>query len=142
MSAVLDPLAGQRPAPVPLSFSEPFWEAAQRGKLALQYCPTSGKYQFYPRPISVYSGKRDLEWREASGKGTVYTYTLSRRAPPPFKNVAPFVVAVVELAEGVRVMANLINCPPDQARIGMPVRLAWVKAGDMNFPAFEPDARA
>jgi len=140
MSDALDPLAGQRPAPVPHNFSKPFWEGAQQGKLMLQYCPASGKYQFYPRPVSVYTGKRDLEWREASGKGTVYTYTVSYKAPPPFKNVAPFVVATVELAEGVRIIANLINCPPERVTIGMPVCLAWVKAGDMNFPAFEPEA--
>lgn len=139
MSEMLDPLAGQRPAPVPASFSKPFWEAARERRLLLQYCPTAHKYQFYPRPISVYSGKRDLEWREAAGKGTLYTYTVSHKAPPPFKNVAPFIVAVVELAEAVRIMANLINCAPDRARIGMPVRLTWVMAGDENFPAFEPD---
>jgi uncharacterized protein len=139
MSDGLDPLAGQRPAPVPHSFSKPFWEAAQQGKLMLQYCPAAGKYQFYPRPVSIYTGRRDLEWREASGKGTVYTFTVSQKAPPPFKNVAPFVIATVELAEGVRIIANLINCPPESVRIGMPVRLTWVKAGDMNFPAFEPD---
>jgi len=135
----LDPLAGQRPAPVPHNFSKPFWDAAREGRLLLQYDPASGKYQFYPRPISVFSGKRNLEWREASGKGTVYTYTVSHKAPPPFKIVQPFVIATVELVEGVRIMTDLINCPPDRVRIGMPVRLAWVKAGDMNFPVFEPD---
>jgi uncharacterized OB-fold protein len=134
-----DPLAGQRPAPVPASFTKPFWEAAARCRLMLQYCPTAKTYQFYPRPISVYSGRRDLEWREASGKGTVYTFTVSHKAPPPFKIAAPFIVATVELAEGVRIIANLVNCEPGKARIGLPVRLTWVKAGAMNFPAFEPD---
>ena len=129
MSADLDPLAGQRPAPVPYHFSKPFWDAAREGKLLLQYDPDAGKYQFYPRPISVFGGRRNLEWREASGKGTVYTYTVSRRAPPPFKNVSPFVIATVELPEGVRIMTNLINCPPDRVKIGMPVRLAWSKRG-------------
>jgi len=142
MNARLDPLAGQRPAPVMLAFSKPFWEAARAGRLVLQYCPGTGRYQFYPRPISVYSGRRDLEWREAAGTGTVYTYTLSHKAPPPFTNVEPFLIAIVELDEGVRIMANLINCAPNRVRIGMPVRLAWVKAGDGNFPAFEPDEGA
>ena len=137
--STLDPLAGQRPAPVPYNFTKPFWDGARERKLLLQYDPDAGKYQFYPRPISVLSGRRNLEWREASGKGTVYTYTVSHKAPPPFKNVSPFVVATVELPEGVRIMTNLINCPPDQVKIGMPVRLAWAQAGDMNFPVFEPD---
>lgn len=124
---------------MPYNFTRVFWDAARDGKLLLQYDPAVGKYQFYPRPVSVFSGRRDLEWREASGKGTVYTYTVSHKAPPPFKNVPPFVIATVELAEGVRIITNLVDCPPDRVRIGMPVRLIWVKAGDMNFPAFEPD---
>jgi len=134
-----DPLAGQRPAPVPHNFTLPFWDGAREGKLLLQYDPDAGKYQFYPRPISVFSGRRNLEWREASGKGTVYTYTVSHKAPPPLKHVAPFVVATVELFEGVRIMTNVSNCSLEEVRIGMPVRLAWVKAGDINFPVFEPD---
>ncbi|HMA72093.1 MAG TPA: Zn-ribbon domain-containing OB-fold protein [Xanthobacteraceae bacterium] len=137
--STLDPLAGQRPAPVPCNFTKPFWDAARECKLLLQYDPDAGKYQFYPRPISIFSGRRNLEWREASGKGTIYTYTVSYKAPPPFKGVSPFIVVTVELSEGVRVMTNLINCPPDQVKIGMPVRLAWVKAGELNFPVFEPD---
>jgi uncharacterized protein len=135
----LDPLAGQRPAPVPYNFTKRFWEGARDCKLLLQYDPDVGKYQFYPRPISVFSGRRNLEWREASGKGTVYTYTVSHKAPPPFRNVSPFIIATVELAERVRIMANLINCPRDRVKIGMPVRLTWVRAGEANFPAFEPD---
>jgi len=137
--STLDPLAGQRPAPAPYNFTQPFWDGARERKLLLQYDPDAGKCQFYPRPISVFSGRRNLEWREASGRGTVYTYTVSHKAPAPFKNVSPFVIVTVELPEGVRIMTNLINCPPDRVKIGMPVRLAWVKAGDMNFPVFEPD---
>jgi len=137
--SIPDPLAGQRPAPVPHNFTLPFWDGAREGKLLLQYDPDAGKYQFYPRPISVFSGRRNLEWREACGKGTVYTYTVSHKAAPPLKHVTPFVVVTVELLEGVRIMTNLINCSLEEVRIGMPVRLAWVKAGDINFPVFEPD---
>jgi len=137
---ISDPLAGQRPVPVPLNFSKPFWDAAKEGILLLQYCPVSGKYQFYPRPVSVYTGKRNLEWRRASGKGTVYTYTITHRAPPPFKNVPPFIVATVELDERVRIMTNLVNCTVDQVRIGMPVRLTWVVINEeFKYPVFEPD---
>ena len=56
-----------QPIPVPTNFSAPFWEAARQQKLVIQYCPDSGKYQHYPRPISIYTGKRNLEWREVSG---------------------------------------------------------------------------
>jgi uncharacterized OB-fold protein len=133
-----DPLEGLRPAPVKQDFSQPFWDGAAQGKFLLQYCPESGKYQFYPRPVSVQTGKRNLEWREVSGRGTVYSHTVTYRSPIPVKGIKPYIVALVELEEGVRVMANLVGCPVDAVKIGMPVKRAWVKAGEDNFPAFEP----
>ncbi len=140
MTTTTDALAGQRPVPVPLNFSKPFWDGAKQGKLMLQYCPVAKKYQFYPRPVSVYTGKRNLEWRQASGKGTVYTFTITHRPPAPFKNVPPYVVATIELEEKVRVISNVVNCAPEEVRIGMPVRVVWTKIGDeMTFPLFEPD---
>jgi uncharacterized OB-fold protein len=138
MSTEFDPLAGQRPAPIQLNFSKPFWDGTKDKKLMLQYCPQSGKYQFYPRPISVYTGKRDLEWREASGKGRVYSFSLSYKAPAPFKDVKPYVVATIELDEGVRILTNIVNCDPKSIKIDMPVRLTWVEAGTANYPVFEP----
>jgi uncharacterized OB-fold protein len=138
MSIESDPLAGQRPAPIQLNFSKPFWDGANDKKLMLQYCPKAGKYQFYPRPVSVYTGSRDLEWREASGRGRIYSFSLSYKAPPPFKDVKPYVVATVELEEGVRILTNIINCDPKTLKIDMPVRLTWVLAGASNYPVFEP----
>src|SRR5258708_22487719 len=55
--------------------TRPFWEAAKQHKLMLQCCKDTNQYQWFPRPVSIYSGKRNLEWREASGKGTLYTWT-------------------------------------------------------------------
>jgi uncharacterized OB-fold protein len=138
---IADPLAGQRPAPIPMTFSKPFWDAARNGVLLLQYCPVAGKYQFYPRPVSIYTGKRNLEWRPATGKGTVYTYTITHRPPEPFKNVPPYIVATIELEERVRIMTNLVNCAADQVHVGMPVRLTWVDiTEEFRFPVFEPDS--
>jgi len=138
MTIQYDPLAGQRPAPVKLNYNKPFWDAANEGKLMLQYCKDTNKYQFYPRPVSIYSGSRNLEWRESTGKGRVYTFSISHKAPPPFKITEPYVVATIELEEGVRVLTNIINCDPSKVEIDMPVRLAWVKAGEDNYPVFEP----
>ncbi|QDW39893.1 Zn-ribbon domain-containing OB-fold protein [Bradyrhizobium sp. KBS0727] len=140
MSIEFDPLAGQRPAPIPLNFSKPFWDGAKDKKLMLQYCPQSGKYQFYPRPISVYNGSRKLEWRESSGRGKIYSFSLSYKAPPPFKDVKPYLIASVELEEGVRILTNIINCDPKSVKIDMPVRVVWVQAGTTNYPVFEPTA--
>ena len=121
-----------------MNFSKPFWEGAKDKKLMLQYCPKSGKYQFYPRPVSIYTGARELEWREASGRGRIYSFSLSYKAPPPFKDVKPYVIASVELEEGVRILTNIINCDPNEIMIDMPVRVAWVLAGTSNYPVFEP----
>ncbi len=79
MSTTFDPLAGQRPAPIQLNFSKPFWDGAKDKKLMLQFCPKAGKYQFYPRPVSVYTGSRELEWREASGKRKIYAFSFLTR---------------------------------------------------------------
>ncbi len=133
-----DPLEGLRPTPVKQDFSQPFWDGAAQGKFLLQYCPESGQYQFYPRPLSVQTGKRNLEWREVSGRGTVYSHTVTYRSPIAAKGIQPYIVVLVDLAEGVRVMSNLVGCAPDAVKIGMAVKLAWVKAGEDNFPAFEP----
>jgi uncharacterized OB-fold protein len=129
-----------RPLPRPSNFTRPFWDAAREKKLVIQYCPDSGRYQFYPRPNSLYTGKRNLEWRPVSGKGTVYTYTVTRRAPPGFRGTEPYVVATIELDEGVRMMARLVNCPIDEVEIGMPVRVVWEALDEnINYPQFEPD---
>ena len=135
-----DPLSSQ-PLPVPTNFSAPFWEAARQQKLVIQYCPDSGKYQHYPRPVSIYTGKRNIEWREVAGKGFVYALTTTRRGPPAFRGQEPYLVATVELDEGVRLLTQIINCDVDKARVGMRVRLRWrVLNDEFSFPVFEPDS--
>ena len=128
------------PLPVPTEFSAPFWEAARQQKLVIQYCPESGKYQHYPRPVSIYTGKRNIEWREVSGKGSAYALTVTRRGPPAFRGQEPYLVAIVELDEGVRLLTHIVNCSGEDARIGMRVRLRWRVLSDaFSFPVFEPD---
>lgn len=132
-----DPLAGKRPAPKPMNFTKPFWEAAKQGKFLLQYDPEAKKYQFNPRAISIYTGKQNLEWREASGKGKVYAYTITHRSP--LGDVPPYIIATVDLDEGARMMVNVVNCGNDEIKTGMPVRVVWVTTGDYQYPVFEPD---
>lgn len=128
------------PLPVPTEFSTPFWEAARQRKLVIQYCPESGKYQHYPRPVSIYTGKRNVEWREVSGKGFVYAVTITRRGPPAFRGQEPYLVATVELDESVRLLTQIVNCSIEDARIGMRVRVRWrVLNDEFSFPVFEPD---
>ena len=111
-----------RAAPTAFTFSRPFWEGARDRKFLLQYCRKTGKPQFYPRPISLQTGHRDVEWREIPADGTVYTYTIAYRGAEGFRNCEPYLIATVELDAGVRIIGNVINCEIDQIAIGMRVK--------------------
>ena len=117
--------------------SAPFWQGTREGKLLLQYCPESGRFQHFPRPISLYTGSRKLEWREVSGKGTVYSHTVLRTPGLGADGRLPCVLALVDLDEGVRILANLPSCQPGGVRIGDKVKLVWDElGGDARYPAF------
>jgi hypothetical protein len=118
--------------------SKPFWEAASRGELLIQRCP-SGHRQFYPRAVCKVCGL-DPEWERASGRGTVHTFTIIRQNHArPFRDELPYVVAVVELDEGVRMMGNITDCAVDQVRIGMPVEVHMVAPEpDMGVAFWRP----
>jgi uncharacterized OB-fold protein len=139
--AKTEPRKPLRPLPRPDIYAKtaPFWEAANEGKLLLQYCKDSGKYQWFPRAGSVHNGKRNIEWREASGRGTVYSYTVSVAAWPGHEDRVPYTCAYVELEEGVRILANLFNVKAEDVKTGMPVKLMFERLSDkFNYPAFEP----
>jgi uncharacterized OB-fold protein len=119
----------------------PFWKAAAEGKLMIQFCKDTGQPQFFPRPVSMATGKRNLEWRTVSGKGTVYTFSTHWNAWPGHEDRAPYIVALVQLEEGVRILCNLLNVKPEDVKIDMPVKLTWEKLSEeINYPAFEPDS--
>ena len=129
-----------RPLPQPWKLTEPFWEAARNGKLIIQYDPVVKKYQFYPRSVSIFTGRSNLEWREVPGKGTLYSFTDIHVAPPGFEDLAPYMIGVIELDEGVRMMTPLQGITMDDAVLGMRMRVCWQKLSDeITYPAFEPD---
>src|SRR6185437_15281696 len=99
-----------REPPVVRSFSAAYWEATKDKRLLIQYCVRAGRYQFHPRPVSIFTGRRELQWREVSGEGEVYSYTFVRRAPPPWRGREPFAVALVALDVGVVILSNVVNC--------------------------------
>lgn len=116
----------------------PFWDGAQQGRLMVQFCPASARWQAFPRPGSVYSGRRDLEWRAASGLGTLCSWTIDRMADRP-DGVAPRVQALVELAEGPRLLTWLVDADAAALRVGQAVQVAWVVIeGGRRWPAFRP----
>ena len=133
-----DTTAWQRPAPQPTSFTQPFWDATRERRLLLQYCTVARKFQHYPRPVSIYTGRHTIEWRAVAGTGQVYAFTVTHRAPPAFRGQEPYIVAAIELDEGVRLMSNIVGCRPADVRVGARVRLAWAPTADgFNFPVFE-----
>ena len=119
-----------RPLPQADNVSEPFWAAAADGKVLYQECPKCGHRQFYPRAMCT-ACAANPEWKEASGRGTVHTYTVIRQNwAAPFKDELPYIVAMVELDEGVKMMTNITDCEIDAVHIGMPVEAYTEKVED------------
>jgi hypothetical protein len=115
-------------------------EGIRAGELRLQKCSSCGAVQFYPRAYCTTCRSADLRWQPASGDGLVYSYTVVRRAPSKaLQEHAPYVLAVVELAEGPRVMTNIVGCDPADVRIEQPVRLEFASwNGEEPRPVFRP----
>jgi uncharacterized OB-fold protein len=106
----------------------PFWSAAAEGRLLIQRCPSCGQGQFYPRAMCTACAGTP-EWEEVSGRGRVYSFTVIRQnGAEPFRNELPYVVAMVDLEEGTRMMGNVTDCPVSDVRIGMPVEAYIVEA--------------
>lgn len=140
MTPLNDTLSILREPPRPRSFSKAYWDATREKRLIVQYDKRSGKYQFFPRATSIYDGHRDLDWREVSGKGEVFSYTIAYRARPPFQGHEPFVIGLVTLDEGVNVMANIGHCGRDRLKIGLRVKPLWAPlANGTHLLMFEPD---
>jgi uncharacterized OB-fold protein len=131
-----------KPLPEITEESRPFWEACRRHQLLIQRCRACGARQYYPRGICAHCWGPDLEWEPSAGRGTVYTFTVVHRSQAPgFKDSLPYVLAYVELEEGVQVLTNLVGCDPATARIGLPVRVTFEDVSpEVSIPRFAPAA--
>lgn len=127
-----------RPAPVVDPESAPYWSATLEGRLVLQRCSLCGRHQHYPRAHCL-SCRGPLEWVDAAGTGTIYSFTVIRQNPSrAFRHLIPFVVALVDLDEGPRVMTNVVGCPPERVEVGARVRVAFEPVSDeAALPVFE-----
>lgn len=127
-----------RPLPVVDTDSRPYWEAAARHELNLPYCTACERYFFIPRVLCPHCHSASVEWRKASGDGVIYSYTVSRRAAAPaFKERVPYVVALIDLKEGPRMMSNVLTGDVDLVQIGQRVRVDFEDAGeDISLPVF------
>ena len=118
-------------APLPFPETEPYWEAARQGKLLLKHCAGCGAYHFYPRVLCPFCFSEQTEWREASGTGTIYSFSIMRRAE------VPYAIAYITLAEGPTMMSNIVDCDLDAIRIGQRVRLVFKPADNgQQVPMF------
>jgi uncharacterized protein len=133
----------KKPLPTPSAVSRPFWDAAKEHRLVYQRCRVCGTRVFYPRdvcPGPECFGINTLDWAEASGKGWVYAHTISYQpAHPAFADDVPYVFAIVELDEGVRMNSNVVNVDPKEVRIGMRVEVVWDDVtAEFTLPKFQP----
>ncbi len=119
------------------SDSRPYWEGLANGELRIQRCKTCAQAIFYPRAMCPHCHSDQLEWIVASGKGTIYTYTVAHQAFGPFAADVPFVVALVELEEGVRMMSRVVDAPSERVTIGAAVSVTFESIGDeLTLPYF------
>ena len=131
-----------KPLPDPTDVSRPFWDAAREHRLLIQRSRATGKHVFYPRAISPFGRGDELEWVEVSGRGTVYSYTVARRPTgPQWAADVPYVIAIVELEEGVHLTANIVECDVDAVRVDMPVEVTYQDVTpEVTLPQFRPRA--
>ena len=131
-----------RALPAPDNASRHYWQRAAEGHLVLQRCTSCGRHQFYPRALCAGCGG-ETEWVEASGRGTLYTFTVIRQnRSEAFAALSPYAVGMVDLEEGVRMMSNIVDCDVDALRVGMPLQVLMLKAAeDVGLPFWRPVAR-
>ena len=107
---------------------KPFWDATARGELLIQECTACQRRQFYPRAVCTHCGGEPA-WLTASGYGALYTFSVVRQnLVAPFKEMLPYVLAMVDLDEGVRMMTNITDCDLDDVVIGLPLEVHMVEA--------------
>ncbi len=140
------PVQGPRfDLPTPDDASRPFWDATKAGQLLIKRCAACGRAHFYPRPFCPYCWSEQVSWEEASGRATLYTWSVVYQNDlPPFPGRVPYVAAIIDLEEGPRMMSNIVDCPFDKLAMGMALEVTFrEETDDITLPVFRPaQARA
>ncbi len=119
--------------------NRPFWEATTRGELSIPRCDACGSFIFYPRGRCPSCRSTDVTWTTCSGRGSVYSFTVTRRIPGRFREHTPFILAYVELEEGPRMLTNIVDCDPERVTVGLPVAVTFDETEDeAAIPRFRP----
>ncbi|EFL23953.1 DUF35 domain-containing protein [Streptomyces himastatinicus ATCC 53653] len=135
------PAAPRFDLPEPDPFSRPYWDAAARGRLLIRRCAACGRAHHYPREFCPHCWSEDVAWEEASGAATLYTWSeVHRNDLPPFGAQVPYTAAVVDLAEGPRMMTRIVDHPAGGLRAGMPLHVTFRVLGEgaPAVPVFRP----
>lgn len=139
-AAVVDaPAAADAPftEPVADAFTEPWWAACRNHRLMVRACRSCGEVHFPPRPACPRCWSADVEWREVTGAGRIYTYSVVRENDlAAFRGALPYIVAIVELDEGPRLMTTLVDSPAATIVVGAAVQVVFADRGEWTFPAF------
>ena len=133
--------AASKSLPKPTPDTQPFWDAVKRHQLSLPKCKACGQLHYFPRPFCPHCFSWDLEWVRCSGKGKLYSYVINHRPAPGFEEEAPYVIAVVELDEGPRMLSNLIDIEPtpEAVQVDMPVEILFQDVNEeMAMFTFRP----
>ena len=129
------------PRPRPTPTSRPFWEGLDAGRVRLQQCTACGGWIFYPRNRCPHCLSAELAWHDVTGNGTLYTWTVCERPTAPhYASWGTYVLAVVELEEGVRMTSLLVDADPAELRAGLPLEPVFERpeAGAPTLLHFRP----
>jgi uncharacterized OB-fold protein len=141
--------------PEPDTFTRPYWDAAAQGRLLLRHCASCDRVHHYPREFCPYCWSEDGSWREATGRAVLYTWSVVHRNDlPPFGGRTPYIAAVVDLAEGPRMMTEIVDCAEGELRVGMALEVTFRDLGEhedggagageagLTVPVFRPEPAA
>jgi uncharacterized OB-fold protein len=136
----------RKPVPSPSPEAKPYWDGAREHKLLMPYCPSCARHFWFPRPFCPRCFSWEIEWREVSGKGTLYSFAIQWRPQMPgFESELPYVTAIVELAEGPRLVTNVVDiaADPEQVTCGMSLEVAFRDIDEqVSLPVFRPASAA
>ncbi len=119
--------------------SKPFWDATAEDRLLLPRCDRCSTVIWYPREFCPACGSLDVSWFEASGRGSVYSFSIVRKGENMYVGAAPYVLAYVELEEGPRIMTNIVDCEVEEVAIGQAVSVVFHDTGQgQKLPRFAP----
>jgi uncharacterized OB-fold protein len=134
-----------KPMPVPDADSRPFWEGCREHRLKIERCADCKTARFPPARLCPHCRSSRSEWITASGRGTVFSWIVVRHPVPKdiYAGEVPYVVALVELEEGVRMPTNVVGCAPEAIRAGMPVEVVFEEvSAEITLPRFRPQGAA